>query len=112
MIPSVQAVPRRGPRAIACATPSIGMAVGGIPDMVRHEQTACSWHRDDTAGLRQAIRELCHDTSPKARTSPFNCHRVAVQEYALEEQGRRYLDLTRACFERAGALVPDQSKYS
>ena len=46
----------------------------------------------DVAALRDAIRELLQDPQERIEMAG-NCRRIAVEEYALEVQARRYAEL-------------------
>ena len=78
--------------ATACGTPVVGFAVGGIPDMVRPGVTGLVVPAQDVSALRAAIRMLLQDPALRAAMAT-NCRRLAVQEYALEVQARRYIAL-------------------
>jgi len=78
--------------AIACGTPVMGFAVGGIPDMVRPGITGLLVTPQEVSGLSAAIGELLRDPVRRADKAR-NCRRIAVEEYGLELQARRYLDI-------------------
>jgi glycosyltransferase involved in cell wall biosynthesis len=80
--------------AIACGIPVVGFAVGGIPDIVRHGITGLLVPPQDVAALRTAIVDLLRDVAGRAEMSA-NCRRIAVEEYSLEIQARRYIELYR-----------------
>jgi glycosyltransferase involved in cell wall biosynthesis len=80
--------------SIACSTPVVGFAVGGIPDLVRPGQTGLLAKPADAVDLRRAITELLADTE-RLKAMQNSCRRIAVEEYSLEIQARRYLDLYR-----------------
>jgi glycosyltransferase involved in cell wall biosynthesis len=46
----------------------------------------------DVPALRGAIHELLQDPARRAAMAA-NCRRIAVEEYALEVQARRYVEL-------------------
>jgi glycosyltransferase involved in cell wall biosynthesis len=80
--------------SLACGTPVVGFAVGGVPDMVRPGITGWLAPAEDVAALRQAILDaLAHDVL--RREMAGNCRRVAEKEYGLEVQARAYLALYR-----------------
>ena len=70
----------------------MGFAVGGIPDMVRPGITGLLVTPQEVSGLSAAIGELLRDPVRRADKAR-NCRRIAVEEYGLELQARRYLDI-------------------
>ena len=80
--------------SIACGVPVAAFAVGGIPDAVRPGLTGYLARAGDVADLRAIICRLLKRDDERAQMSR-TCRNVAVQEYALEIQAQRYLDLYR-----------------
>jgi glycosyltransferase involved in cell wall biosynthesis len=80
--------------SMACGTPVAAFAAGGIPDVVRPGVTGLLASPGDVAGLRAAILELLRDDEKRAEMSA-NCRSIALLEYSLEVQARRYLELYR-----------------
>jgi glycosyltransferase involved in cell wall biosynthesis len=93
VIPSLQEnFPLTALEALACGTPVVGFAVGGIPEIVRTGSTGLLAPVRDVAALRITIQSLLQDSAKRAQMAA-DCRRIAVEEYALELQVRRYLDL-------------------
>jgi len=93
VIPSVQEnLPNTVMESLACGTPVAGFDVGGIPDMVRPGLTGALAPVGDSASLRKAITNLLSDSAALAKMSA-HCREVAVKEYTLEVQSRRYTAL-------------------
>jgi len=78
--------------SIACGTPVVAFAAGGIPDAVRNGKTGYVVPVADSVGLQKAMVELLANDSMRAEMSE-NCRKVAVQEYDLKIQARRYMEL-------------------
>jgi glycosyltransferase involved in cell wall biosynthesis len=78
--------------SLACGTPVVGFASGGIPDMVRPGETGWLAPTGDPAALRDALVEALRDGDRRAAMAPV-CRRVAVQEYSSEVQARAYAAL-------------------
>ncbi len=98
--PSLQDnLPNTAMESIACGTPVVGFAVGGIPDLVRPGLTGLLAKPGDALDLRRAIAEILSDDE-RLRGMAVNCRKVAVEEYSLEIQARRYLDLYGEALER------------
>src|SRR5262249_21613664 len=93
VMPSVQeAFGQTALEAIACGIPVVGFTVGGIPDIVRPGVTGLLVPTLDVGALRAAIRALLQDPARRVEMAA-NCRRIAVGEYALEVQARRYIEL-------------------
>jgi len=82
--------------AMSCGVPVVGFEVGGIPDMVRPSVTGLLVPPGDVDALAGAIRRSLQDSAERTEMGA-NCRRIAVEEYALEVQARRYVTL----YERA-----------
>ena len=107
-IPSLQDnLPNTVLESLACGTPVVGFAVGGSPDAVRPGITGLLAPPQDLAALGAAIVQLMRSPTERAKMSE-NCRRVAVEEYALEIQAGRYVDL----YERILASNQSQSDRS
>lgn len=91
--PSVQDnLPNTVIEAIACGTPCVAFNIGGMPDIIDHQQNgylASAYNIEDLArGIawvledRERHQQLCHQARSKAE-----------QEFTQELQARRYLSL-------------------
>jgi glycosyltransferase involved in cell wall biosynthesis len=93
VVPSLQDnLPNTVLESISCGTPVVGFAVGGIPDMIRPRMTGLLVAPGDAVGLRGAILDLLNDEQGRKKMA-VHCREIATQEYSLEIQARRYLDL-------------------
>jgi glycosyltransferase involved in cell wall biosynthesis len=81
--------------ALACGTPVVGFDVGGVPEMVRPGETGLLAQIKDIEALREAIVEILENPAMREEVSE-NCRRIAVEEYALDVQARRYAELYEA----------------
>src|SRR5207248_11420316 len=73
--------------SLACGTPVVGFASGGIVDTVRPGQTGWLAPTGDTDALRDAIETALRDRGRRTAMSPI-CRQVAVEEYSLDVQAR------------------------
>jgi glycosyltransferase involved in cell wall biosynthesis len=80
--------------AMACGTPLVSFAVGGVPDMVRPGVTGELAAPEDATGLAAAIVRLLNQSwrLPSIRE---NCRSIAVREYSLDVYVARHLELYR-----------------
>lgn len=93
VIPSLQDnLPNTVLEAMACGVPVIGCDVGGIKDMVRPGATGVLVPAGDLAALRGAIVNLLHNHELR-KAMARQSRKVAIEEYALELQARRYTEL-------------------
>jgi glycosyltransferase involved in cell wall biosynthesis len=100
VIPSLQDnQPNTVLEAMACGTPVVGFAVGGIPDMVRPGITGLLASAGDVNDLARAITELLRGPDKRASMAAAS-RRLAVTEYTRELQVDRYVALYWAAFER------------
>jgi glycosyltransferase involved in cell wall biosynthesis len=81
--------------SLACGTPVVAFRAGGIPEAVRHGETGLLASVGDLRELRDGIFELLADEGNRAAMGR-RCRTVALEEYALETQARRYLSLYEA----------------
>ncbi|WP_204103821.1 MULTISPECIES: glycosyltransferase [Spirulina sp. CCY15215] len=78
--------------SLACGTPVVGTNVGGIPDLVRPNLTGSLVSPENSQELSRAIASLLKD-SDKLTEFSSHCRRIALAEYTLEQQARRYIEL-------------------
>lgn len=88
--------------SLACGTPVVGFASGGIPDMVRPGQTGWLAPTGDTNALREAIVIALRDDAARVTMSQ-HCRRIAVEEYSIEVQAKSYLELYQTLAARANS---------
>lgn len=88
--PSVQDnLPNTVLEALACGTPSVGFDVGGIPDMIEHQQNGYLARPYEPDDLARGIAWVLADDERLARLS-HRCREKAEQEFSQELQARRY----------------------
>jgi glycosyltransferase involved in cell wall biosynthesis len=78
--------------SMACGTPMISFKVGGVSDLVRPEITGYLAQPEDAQDLAKGIVKLLEDQSLREKMSQ-NCRAIAIKEYSLELQVKRYLNL-------------------
>lgn len=81
--------------ALACGVPVISSDVGGVPYIVRDEETALLVPGGDQCSMAKAILRLYADV--KLRTDLVNAGLVEVEQYTWSRVGRRWRDLYAAC---------------
>lgn len=93
VIPSVQEVfGLTALEAMACATPVVGFATGGIPEMVKPHQSGLLAPATDVSELSKQIHWFI--THPdEARAMGEGARRLAEKEFTVESQARRYGEL-------------------
>ena len=97
--------------SIACGTPVIAFSVGGIPEMVRPGITGYLTNPADSAGLRSAIVGLLRNENKRLEMSE-HCRRVALADYDLQIQARRYLKIYDEMLNRNPSNPPGDPKTS
>ena len=85
--------------SMACGTPVVSFRVGGVPEAVRHMETGYLARSMDAGDLAQGLRLLLEN--PDLRTAMGRRSREVVeQEYSLELQAKRLLELYHEVIER------------
>ena len=80
--------------AMACGTPVVGFAVGGIPDMVHSDETGLLVSPGDIMGLRHAVERILNDRDLRDRMGARS-REFVLREYRPPVQASRYIDLFR-----------------
>lgn len=84
--------PQTALEAMGCGTPVIGFDVGGVPEIVRHQQTGMVVPPRDAIGLAQSTWTLLKDRRLRQRLS-VGGRQMVRQEYSPERQSGGYLEL-------------------
>lgn len=84
--------PNTALEALACGLPVVAFAVGGVPEIVREGCTGLLAEKSNVDSLRRMVESLLNDPE-RRRAMAANCRQIAVTEYALEVQARRYVEL-------------------
>jgi glycosyltransferase involved in cell wall biosynthesis len=93
VIPSLEeAFGQTALEAQACGIPTVGFAVGGIPDIIQNKITGLLAPEGDIAALRNCIAELLFAPDRRADMGT-NGRRLALEQFSLKIQARPYLDL-------------------
>lgn len=86
--------------AMACAVPVITTRVGGIPEVVKDDETGILVEPDDCAGLAQAITRLISDEPERQRLARRGAERIA-DHFSAGEVARRMVSLYEGLTGRA-----------
>lgn len=78
--------------SMACGTPMVSFDIGGVPDLVRPGITGYLARPENTTDFCNGIVKLLGDDIQRQHLSK-NCRRIVLDEYPLELQARRYIDL-------------------
>lgn len=92
--------PQTGIEALACGTPVVAFATGGIPDFVKHGETGWLAQRGNTAELALHLKDALSNP-PRLGLLGENARKLAVALFAEEPQARKYL----ALYEEACAIA-------
>jgi glycosyltransferase involved in cell wall biosynthesis len=99
VIPSRQeAFGQTAMEAMACGTAVVGFDAGGIPDMVRPNETGWLAEVGDVRSLRQTIDQALADENKRERMGRRG-REVVENEFTLERQARDYKQLYRQIIE-------------
>lgn len=83
-----------GIEAMACGTPVVAFATGGIPDFVKHGETGLLAPTGDTDALAARIKEALTDL-PRLQAMRSQAREMAVELFEAKQQAQKYLDLYR-----------------
>ena len=80
--------------SMACGTPMVSFKIGGVPDLVRPGITGYLATPEDAKNFCNGIVQLLEDQDLRDRMSQ-QCRAIALEEYPLELQAKRYIELYR-----------------
>jgi glycosyltransferase involved in cell wall biosynthesis len=80
--------------SMACGTPAVSFNVGGVPDLVRPGITGYLAELENADDLCRGIVQLLEDES-LCSSMRRQCREVIVNEYSLELQVQRYIEMYR-----------------
>lgn len=96
VVPSVyDAFPKVVLEAMACGTPVVAFAVGGIPELINHEKTGILVEPADPDALAKAITAIVLDSNLKNKIS-FNAKKLVEERFTWKHAAEN----TRAVYER------------
>ncbi|MEN9218351.1 MAG: glycosyltransferase [Gloeomargarita sp. DG_2_bins_126] len=78
--------------AMACGTPLIAFAVGGVPELVRPGTTGALATPANPRDLARQIEQMLVNSEHRQQLAQ-NCRQVALREYDLTQQVQRYIAL-------------------
>jgi glycosyltransferase involved in cell wall biosynthesis len=85
--------------SLACGTPMVSFRVGGVPDIIRPGITGLLADPDNAKALCDHIVQLLEDTPLRHRMRQ-QCRTIALEEYSLELQVKRYIELYNNLLQR------------
>lgn len=93
ILPSTQDnLPNTVLEAIACGTPSIGFDIGGMPDLIEHQQNGYLAKPYQIEDLTKGLIWVLENESRRQKLSD-RARQKAEQEFSVQLQAQRYLDL-------------------
>ncbi|BAU66625.1 glycosyl transferase, group 1 [Stanieria sp. NIES-3757] len=93
VLPSLQDnLPNTVLEAIACGTPAVGFQIGGMPDLIEHQQNGYLAKPYQIEDLAQGLIWILENESRRQKLSD-RARQKAEQEFSLQLQAKRYLNL-------------------
>ena len=86
--------------SLSCGTPVVAFNIGGMPDMVRHEENGYLSPGFDTADLANGLLWVLKDEQRWRRLSD-EARSTVVRSFTLQRSASRYLDLYKEILELA-----------
>jgi glycosyltransferase involved in cell wall biosynthesis len=86
--------------SIACGTPMVSFDVGGVADIVRHGVTGYLAKLENVEDFCNGIVSLLEDEQVR-KLMGENCRKIAITEYPLELQAKRYIKLYQDVFNKS-----------
>lgn len=80
--------------SMACGTPMVSFKIGGVPELVRSGITGYLAEPENVKDFSNGIMELMEDEKLRDRMGE-HCRAIALKEYNLELQAKRYIELYR-----------------
>lgn len=107
LVPSTnaEATPRVIMEAFSAGTPVVAYASGGIPELIRHDETGLLTARPDHAALAESISTLLADSAVRARLA-IHGRREWENRFQLERYQREMCDLLERSAEKRGQSQP------
>jgi glycosyltransferase involved in cell wall biosynthesis len=106
VVPSLEDnLPNTVLEAMACGTPVIGSNVGGIPDMVRPEQTGLLFEPKNVKDLADKIAYLLVEEELRLLYGS-NARHIIEQEYNQPLQAKRFIQLYKNMLRNQGLTKP------
>jgi glycosyltransferase involved in cell wall biosynthesis len=81
--------------ALAAGLPIVTTRVGGIPDLVREDETGYVVDADDAGALGDALETLVVDTGKRQRMSVV-CREEALKRFGVEDNARKLFEFVRS----------------
>jgi glycosyltransferase involved in cell wall biosynthesis len=95
LVPSLEDIcPLVVPESMACGTPVLAYATGGIPEVVSHGAGGLVARRGDVAALAAIIRSVIDDAALRSRLA-VTARERAVNEFSLTRYAERVLGVYR-----------------
>ncbi|HEY9710226.1 MAG TPA: glycosyltransferase, partial [Oculatellaceae cyanobacterium] len=85
--------------SMACGTPMVSFKIGGVPDLVRPGITGYLASPEDVQDFSNGIMQLLEDRNLRDRMGQ-NCRAIALEEYPLELQAQRYIELYQQALQK------------
>lgn len=90
--PSLQEnLPNTIMEAMACGTPCVGFEIGGIPEMIQHQETGYVAQYKNAEDFADGIRLLLYDSD--AETMSANSREFVLKNYAQDYIAEQYISL-------------------
>ena len=92
--------------SMACGTPMVSFAVGGVPDVVRPGVTGYLAESENVQDFCKGMMQLLED-DPLRESMRSQCRMIALEEYSAELETQRHIELYHKLLSNRGASTRD-----